>query len=426
MAKPNSVIKITTSWNNRTYTTRSDSDGTWRIKVSTPQAGGPYNLVISDGKPLTLRNVLIGEVWICSGQSNMFMPLSGFRNQPVIGSIEYIVTSTNPEIRLITVPPKASLAHENDFDGRWEECNPETVSSFSATAYFFGRMLNQVLKVPVGLIQTSWGGTRIEPWLSADGAARFDWLKVPEETFKKEEISKDLPTVIFNAMINPLAGYGIRGVIWYQGEANRNEPERYKDLLAELVHDWRQQWNIGDFPFYYSQIAPYNYGSNVSSAYIREAQLQASEVIPNSGMASLIDAGEENCIHPSNKKVTGDRLAFLALSRTYGIGGFPCEGPVLKEMTVNNNIVTLSFSNAPNGLTSYGKELSCFEVAGENRKFYPAIAYITGKGLALFSPSVNKPVAVRYAFRDYVMGDLYNTEGIPASSFRTDSWEQGR
>ncbi|TFH50396.1 MAG: sialate O-acetylesterase [Bacteroidia bacterium] len=426
MAKPGSTVKITTSWNNRAYTTRSGSDGGWRIKVSTPQAGGPYKIVISDGKPLTLSNVLIGEVWICSGQSNMYMPLRGFKNQPVTGSVEYIVTAANPEIRLITVPPKASLALESDFDGKWEECNPESVSSFSATAYFFGRMLNQVLKVPIGLIQTSWGGTRIEPWLSADGASGFDWLTVPSESAKSEEVSRDMPTVIFNAMINPLAGYGIRGVIWYQGEANRNEPERYKDLLAELVHDWRQKWNNGEFPFYYAQIAPYNYGSNVNSAYLREAQLQASEVIPNSGMASLIDAGEENCIHPSNKKVAGDRLALLALSKTYGIGGFPCEGPVLKEMAVNDNIVTLSFNNASNGLTSYGKELSCFEVAGENRRFYPAIAYITGKGVSLFSPSVNKPVAIRYAFRDFVTGDLYNTEGLPASSFRTDSWEQDR
>jgi sialate O-acetylesterase len=422
LAKPNSAVKITTSWNNRTYTTRSGSDGGWRIKVSTPQAGGPYSILISDGKPLILNNVLIGEVWICSGQSNMFMPLRGFKNQPVIGSLEYIVTSANHEIRLVTVPPKASLTRQGDFDGKWEECNPESVSSFSATAYFFGRMLNQVLKVPVGLIQTSWGGTRIEPWLSADGASSFDWLTVPSESSISEEVSRDLPTVIFNAMINPLAGYGIRGVIWYQGEANRNEPEKYKDLLAELAHDWRQKWNIGEFPFYYAQIAPYNYGSNVNSAYLREAQLQASEIIPNSGMASLTDAGEENCIHPSNKKVAGDRLAFLALSKTYGKGGFPCEGPVLKEMTVKDNLVTLTFNNAPNGLTSYGKELSCFEVAGENRKFYPAIAYITGKGVSLFSPSVNNPVAVRYAFRDFVIGDLYNTEGMPASSFRTDNW----
>jgi sialate O-acetylesterase len=423
-AKPNSEVKITTSWNERTYSTRSGSDGSWKIKVSTPEAGGPFTIAICDGKPLTLRNVLIGEVWICSGQSNMFMPLSGFKNQPVIGSVDYIVTSANPEKRLITVPPKASLTCEDDFDGKWEECKPECVSSFSATAYFFGKMLNQVLRVPVGLIQTSWGGTRIEPWLSADGASGFDWLILPAESSKSEGISKNLPTVIFNAMINPLAGYGIRGVIWYQGEANRNEPERYKDLLVELVHDWRQKWNIGDFPFYYAQIAPYNYVSNLSSAYLREAQLHASEVISNSGMASLIDAGEENCIHPSNKKVAGDRLAYLALSKTYGIKGFPCEGPALKEMTVNDNIVNLSFSNAPNGLTSYGKELSCFEVAGENRKFYPAIAYITAKGVSLFSPSVNKPVAVRYAFRDFVRGDLYNTEGLPALSFRTDNWEQ--
>jgi len=425
-AAPNTAVRIKTSWNNKTYSARSGSDGSWMIKVSTPQAGGPFNLTISDGKPLVLRNVLIGEVWVCSGQSNMFMPLSGFKNQPVLGSLEFIVTSANPQIRLITVPLKASLTPENDFEGKWEECNPETVNSFSATAYFFGRMLNQVLGVPIGLIQTSWGGTRIEPWLSEDGACKFNWIKVPGELPPGSKISKDLPTVIFNAMINPLVDYGIKGVIWYQGEANRNEPGRYRDLLPALVNDWRTKWNIGEFPFYYAQIAPFNYGSNVNSAYLREAQLLASEVIPNSGIVSLIDAGEENCIHPSNKKVAGDRLAYLALSKTYGIIGFPCEGPVLKEMTIDDNIVSLTFSNATNGLTSYGKELSCFEVAGENRRFYPAIAYITGTGVSLFSPSVNKPVAVRYAFKDYVRGDLYNTEGLPASSFRTDDWEQSK
>jgi sialate O-acetylesterase len=425
-ASPNNTIRINTSWNNKTYSARSGSDGSWMIKVSTPQAGGPFELTISDDKPLVLRNVLIGEVWVCSGQSNMFMPLSGFKNQPVQGSLESIVTSANPQIRLITVPPKASLTPENDFEGKWEECNPESVSSFSATAYFFGRILNQVLDVPIGLIQTSWGGTRIEPWLSEDEACKFNWINIPAELPSGSKITKDLPTVIFNAMINPLAGYGIKGAIWYQGEANRNEPERYKDLLSALVNDWRTKWNIGELPFYYAQIAPFNYGSGVNSAYLREAQLAAAEVIPNSGMASLIDIGEENCIHPSNKKVAGERLAYLALSKTYGIKGFACEGPVFREMTIEDNMVKLTFSKAPNGLTSYGRELSCFEVAGENKRFYSAIAYITGTGVSLFSPSVNKPVAVRYAFKDYVRGDLYNTEGLPASSFRTDDWEQSK
>lgn len=425
-ASPNTIVEITASWDNGKYSARSGKDGRWRIKVSTPQAGGPFSLVISDGKPLTLNNVMIGEVWICSGQSNMFMPLRGFKNQPVAGSVGYIVASSNPSIRLITVPIKASLDSEDDFDGRWEECNPESVSSFSATAYFFGRLLNQVLGVPVGLVQTSWGGTRIEPWMSEEGAGTFDWITIPARDTDKDKISKDLPTVIYNAMINPLAGYGMKGVIWYQGEANRNEPERYRDLLPAMVTDWRKKWNIGEFPFYYAQIAPFNYGSDVNSAYLREAQLAAADLIPESGMASLIDVGEENCIHPSDKKSAGERLAYLALARTYGLKGFACEGPVMKEMTVEKNIVSLTFHNAPNGLTSYGRELSCFEVAGENRRFYPAIAYITSTGVSLFSPSVQKPVAVRYAFKDYVKGDLYSTEGLPASSFRTDSWERTR
>lgn len=421
-AAPNTAIRIKTSWNNKTYSARSGSDGSWMIKVSTPQAGGPFNLTISDGKPLVLRNVLIGEVWVCSGQSNMFMPLSGFKNQPVLRSLEYIVSSANPQIRLITVPPKASLTPENDFEGKWEECNPESVNSFSATAYFFGRMLNQVLGVPIGLIHTSWGGTRIEPWMSRNGVSAFNWITTPSSDVRIDNKFKDHPTVIYNAMIKPLTGFGIRGVIWYQGEANRGEPERYRELLPGLVADWRSEWGSGDFPFYYVQIAPYNYGKGLNSAYIREAQLQASSVISNSGMVSLMDAGEEKCIHPANKKVAGDRLAYMALSKTYGIEGFPCEGPTLKEMKVSGTEIKLTFNNAPNGLTSFGRDLKCFEVAGPDKIFFPAQAVITPTGITLSSSSVNEPVAVRYAFMDFVAGDLFNTEGLPASSFRTDTW----
>lgn len=421
-AAVNATVKINTSWNGKSYSARAGADGRWKIKVATPSAGGPYEITVSDGTALRLRNVMIGEVWVCSGQSNMEMPMKGFVNQPVLGSNEAIATSANPDIRLFTVKKATSLVPLENFEGSWKTCQPENVSEFSATAYYFGLMLHKALGVPIGLVNTSWGGTRIEPWISEAGISKFEFLKLPDKN-QQGTLSQQTPTVLFNAMINPMAGYGIRGAIWYQGEANRNEPDKYEKLLPGLVDNWRSLWGIGEFPFYFVQIAPFDYGpTGLNSAYLREAQLKASTAIPGIGMACIMDIGEKNNIHPADKKAGGDRLAYLALSNAYGLKGFASSGPVLKEMTVNGQLVKLTFNNAPNGLTSFGKPLSCFEVAGGNKRFYPATAFIIGNGITLFCPQVTEPVAVRYAFSDFVTGDLFNTEGIPASSFRTDTW----
>ena len=422
---PGANVSVKTSWNGKSYSARADKEGNWKLKVATPLAGGPYNITISDGKPVTLKNVMIGEVWVCSGQSNMEMPMKGYRNQPVTGSNESIATSSNNEIRFITVPHATSLTPVDDFNGTWKLCEPENVAEFSATAYYFGLMLNKVLNVPVGLINTSWGGTRIEPWISEAGFRNFDWVKLPDKNVPQVKLSQQTPTVLFNAMVNPIAGYGIRGAIWYQGEANRNEYNQYRELMPGIADNWRSEWGIGDFPFYYVQIAPYDYGqAGSNSAFLREAQLKAATEGKNMGMACIMETGEKDCIHPANKKAAGERLAYIALVKTYDKKGFACEGPVLKEMKVEGALVKLTFDNAVNGLTSFGKHLSCFEVAGANKRFYPAEAFITGTGITLFSPLVNEPVAVRYAFRDFIVGDLFNTEGIPASSFRTDDWDQ--
>jgi sialate O-acetylesterase len=422
-ASKNSTVRVTTGWNKKTYSVKSGADGKWKLKVSTPLAGGPFEITISDGTTLRLKNVLIGEVWVCSGQSNMEMPMKGYMNQPITGSNEAIATSSDQDIRLFTVKKASTLQPMGDFTGNWKECGTESVSEFSATAYFFGLMLNKALKVPIGLINTSWGGTRIEPWISEEGFKKFDFVTLPDKN-QQGTLSPQTPTVLYNAMINPMAGYGIRGAIWYQGESNRNEADKYVRLLPGLIENWRSVWGLGDFPFYYVQIAPFDYGpTGLSSAYLREAQLKAANAIPNTGMASIMDIGEKDCIHPANKKAGSDRLAFLALANTYGKAGFASSGPVLKEMTVAGSLVKLTFNNAINGLTSFGQELSCFEVAGASKRFYPAKAFIIGNGITLFCPSVAEPVAVRYAFKDFIVGDLFNTEGLPASSFRTDSWE---
>ncbi|MCB0668853.1 MAG: sialate O-acetylesterase [Saprospiraceae bacterium] len=422
-ATANKKVTLTTSWDKMSYDTRSDADGKWKIKVKTPVAGGPFKMTISDGKEMTLSDVLIGEVWICSGQSNMQMPMKGYINQPILGSNEAVATSRNPRIRLFTVEREKSLTARTDFSGAWEECLPENVIDFSAAAYFFGRMINKALDVPVGLVCSSWGGTRIEPWISENGLGSYDWVSLPDKNMN-DEFSQQTPTVLYNAMIAPMVGYGIRGALWYQGESNRSEPREYEKLMEGLINNWRKEWDQGDFPFYYCQIAPFDYGHNkLSSAYLREAQLKAAMQVPGAGMASLMDVGEKDNIHPADKEAAGERLAYLALANTYGQKGIEYSGPVLKEMTVEGPLVKLTFDHAQNGLTTFGKELTSFQVAGENKRFFPANAFITREGITLISERVPSPVAVRYAFEDYIIGELYNTEGLPASSFRTDDWE---
>lgn len=422
-ATANKKVSLNTSWDNKSYDSRSDDAGAWKIRVKTPSAGGPFRITISDGSELVLTDVLIGEVWICSGQSNMQMPMRGYINQPILGSNEAVATSANKNIRLFTVERDKSLSVKSDFTGEWQECVPENVIDFSAAAYFFGKMINDALDVPIGLVCSSWGGTRIEPWISESGLTGYNWVNLPDKNMS-EEFSQQTPTVLYNAMIAPMVGYSIRGALWYQGESNRSEPKEYEQLMEGLINNWRKEWDQGDFPFYYCQIAPFDYGPNgVNSAYLREAQLKASMKVEGAGMACLMDAGEKDNIHPADKEAAGERLAYLALARTYGQKGIAYSGPVLKEMMIEGPLVRLTFDHAENGLTTFGKELTGFRVAGENKRFFPARAFITREGITLISDRVAQPVAVRYAFEDFIVGELYNTEGLPASSFRTDDWE---
>ncbi len=422
-ASPSRKVELVTSWNDANYSARSDEEGNWKIMVQTPEAGGPYAIRITEGSTLTLNNVLIGEVWVCSGQSNMQMTMRGYFNQPIFGANRDIAIGKNENIRLFTVSRNKSLQVKDDFEGEWKECTPENLLDFSATAYYFGRMINEALDVPVALIASSWGGTRIEPWMSESGIHNFDWVELPDQT-SSEEFSQQEPTVLFNAMIHPMVGYGLRGALWYQGESNRNQPQEYEKLMSGLIKNWRAEWGIGDFPFYYCQIAPFEYGpGGLNSAYLREAQLNASMATENAGMASLMDVGEEYNIHPGDKKAAGERLAYLALAQTYGQKGITWSGPVFKDMTVEGRMIHLTFDHAENGLTTFGKELTNFKVAGENQRFYDAQAFITRQGITVFSEKVAEPVAVRYAFENWVVGELYNIEGLPASSFRTDDWE---
>jgi sialate O-acetylesterase len=417
---PGAKVKLISSWNKKKYQAFVDNSGIWVLEISTPVAGGPYEIVMNDGEELILHNILIGEVWVCSGQSNMEMPLRG-NSSPVLNANDIILNAENPSIRLFKVGRATSLNSQLNCKGTWQECTPQTAREFSAVAYQFGEMLQKKLNVPVGLIMSAVGGTMIESWMSSNSLQAFPEVKVPKSLDTLKAPHKE-PTALYNAMIAPLTKFAIRGVIWFQGESNRHEPMLYGKLFPVLVADWRKQWNIGDFPFYYVQIAPFGSTDKTRSGpLLREAQLNAMSIIPNCGMASAMDVGMEKDIHFMDKTTPARRLAYWALAQTYGIKGIGFQGPMYKSMKTDENRAIVSFDFAPY-LTSYRKPLSLFEVAGEDKIFHPAKAEINANQVIVQSKEVAHPVAVRYAFKEWVVGELYNNDGLPASSFRTDNW----
>lgn len=421
-AKAGSTVAVKAEWIGNTEKTVTEKDGKWKLELQTNEAGGPYQLEVSSDTTYLLKDIMIGEVWVCSGQSNMQMPFRGYNSQPVIGSNDYIAHGHTNNIRLFTVKRKLSVTPLDDCEGKWSVSNPEDVANFSAVAYVFGKYIQEVLDVPVGLIHASWGGTPVEAWTDAENLLsafkEFDLtiLNTPDKVKSKT------PTVLFNGMIHPIVNYSIRGVIWYQGEANRKKPEQYTKLFPAMIKNWRQQWGKPELPLYFVQIAPFKYDSTVNSAYLREAQLKTTQSVANTGMAVTMDIGELNCIHPAEKITVGKRLAYQALAKTYGLKGLKSDGPVFREMKVEGNTVTLFFDFAEVGLSSFGKPLTGFSIAGTNRIFHPASAQIKGKTLIISSKKVLAPVAVRYCWENFAVGSLYNTAGLPASSFRTDDW----
>ncbi len=428
-AKVGSTVTITTSWNKAKYSVKADAAGKWKTKISTAAAGGPYSMTVSDGTPVTIKNILLGEVWLCSGQSNMEMPMKGYRDQPIFGGNDAIFHSTNDQIRLYTVPRSVQrIPQDTTKASTWKTAEPEAVSNFSATAYYFAKILQERLKVPVAVINISYGGSPVEAFMDAETLNAFPEIQVPSAT-DTARLNNRNATVLYNGMLGSFLGYTIKGCLWYQGESNNDRPKQYETLFPAFVKQIREQSGQGDFPFYFCQIAPYNYYNyaavnavNNNSAYLRDAQRKAVAKIPNSGMAVLMDIGEEFNIHPGDKATGSKRLAYMALAKTYGLKGFGSESPAYESMTVSGNTITIKFSGAPNGLTSYGKALQYFEVAGANKIFRPAKALISGGTIIVSSPDVKEPVAVRYAFKDFVVGDLFSTEGFPVSSFRSDDW----
>jgi sialate O-acetylesterase len=421
-AQPGRTVTVTTSWNKKKYTATAASDGKWKLKVATPAAGGPYEVSLSDGTPLILKNVLIGEVWLCSGQSNMDMPMKGFKDQPILGSNDAIFASTNEQLRMFHLPRSVNAQPLDTCKAsKWNAANPATVANFSAAAYYFGRILQERLKVPVGLVCITYGGSPAEAFMRAEALQAFPEIKI--QTTDTPKLTNKNATTLYNGMLHPFIGYTIKGSLWYQGESNYDRPDQYEKLFPAMVKSWREEFAQGDFPFYYVQIAPYNYGQLPhNSAYLRDAQRKASHVIPNNGMIVLMDAGEERSIHPADKSVVGKRLAYLALAKTYQQQGFGYASPDYDSLKIVGSVATIKFKDAVNGLTAFGQSLQQFEIAGADKKFYPAKAVIKAGTVQVSAAEVPAPVAVRYAFKDFVKGDLFSTEGFPVSSFRTDDW----
>lgn len=468
-AEPNFYVTIEPSWKNAvTVTVKADANGKWKTSILTPAAGGPYTITFSENKEnlsssdrtkktiekktnkvansvkktindvtgtsiplintddnsLTLSNILVGEVWICAGQSNMEMPMKGFKNQPVENAVEDILHCKDKNLRLFTIKRVSSFTPKDDVTGNWNECEPQSLREFSATAYYFGKELRQMLDVPVGLVVAAWGGSACEAWMTAEWLQAFPDAKIPQSEADVKSKNRT-PTVLYNGMLHPIVGYTMRGCIWYQGEDNVPRYQTYTNMMSEMVYGWREKWQQGSFPFYYCQIAPYDYtlvNMKPNSALLREQQSKAELMIPNSGMAVLMDCGMETGIHPRKKNLAGMRLALLALDNTYGIKGLTSKSAYYKDMTVSNDTCTISFERAD--MWIYGEKgyySECFEMAGPDKVFHPAKAEIQRSKVIVTCPEVKNPRAVRYAFKDWVHGDLYS-DGIPVSSFRTDNW----
>jgi sialate O-acetylesterase len=443
----------------------ANADGTWKVQVSKLPAGGPYELTIKGNNTVTIKDVLVGEVWVCSGQSNMEWPLNRtFEREKAIEA------ANHPMVRLFTVQkttatsPQATVpVNSRTGAGMWQECKPETVPTFSAVAYYFGRDLQKALGVPVGLIHTSWGGTPAQAWTSKESLNAVPELKyyhekaVPQYEYdlaryelgkaqhkvalakakldgqpepkappmlrqpQPPDRSPNGPSTLYNGMITPILNYPIKGAIWYQGESNAGKAYEYRTLFATMIKDWRARWNLGDFPFLCVQLAPFNAGPANTWPELREAQLLAAQTLPNVGMAVITDVGDKNDIHPQKKEPVGGRLALLARKIAYG-EKIVAMGPLYKSMKVEGNRAVLSFDNVGTGLEARDGKLTGFEIAGGDKQFHPAEAEIRGDTVVVHSDKVESPVAVRFGWQNCPEVNFWNKDGLPATPFRTDDW----
>jgi sialate O-acetylesterase len=456
-------ITVSGSWSKDVVSTTAGKDGRWTVKLKSPKAGGTYELKIQGSNQLVFKNVMAGEVWVCGGQSNMSFELSRCSN-----AASEIAKAANPKIRLfkvispVSVLGQASDQRQTNCEGQWQECTPETAAKFSGVSYFFGRELTKALNIPVGLVQVSVGGTAASSWMSQEtlksdpafepilkthtdlvagypqakqaydeklkayddrqAKAKADGSEIKEESPKAplEPYHFKRPSALYNRYVAPIQPYGIRGVIWYQGESDAGRWMMYRKLFPALIRNWRQDWGQGDFPFLFVQYAGFDDKKANKWPLLRESQAMALSV-PNTAMATAIDVGEPNNIHPPRKQEVGDRLALVARAKVYG-EKIEYSGPIFKRMEIKDREAVIEFTHIGSGLEMRGTKLTGFQISGQDKHFVNADARLDKQNVIVSSPDVVNPVAVRYAWHRYPQCSLYNKEGLPAPPFRTDDW----
>ncbi len=421
-AQSGNTVKIVCSWNpTDTVKTEPGKDWKWETTVKTPKAGGPYTITfISSTQKVVIEDILIGEVWLCSGQSNMEYAFN-WESKPLDVGDE-VAKSANNQLRFFQLAHTYNYFPKENSDGEWKISSPETTPSMSVVGYFFGKKLNETMKVPVGMIASYWGGTNVQSWTPSEVYTKNTELKTLAEDTKPVNWAPTAPAVIYNSMLYPLTNYRIAGAIWYQGEGNTGEPQNYGKLFEGLITGWRKAFN-SEFPFYFVQIAPWNGYWKNSAAYLREQQ-QTALALPKTGMISVGDLVDDiKDIHPRIKKEVGMRLVNLALAEQYGITGLNPYSPIFQSFTVKKDKINIKIKSIGK-LTSKVKSPANFQISGIDNQFYPAIAKVEKDGtITVSSKSVKVPAAVRYCFTNDAMPDLFDVNGLPLVPFRTDKIE---
>lgn len=448
-------ITVAAGWNKRPVAVVADNNGKWSVQIKTIKAGGPYNIIFTASNSITVNNVLLGEVWLASGQSNMefFMvkALGGYTG--VINYEEEIKAADYPLIRMIDVANKVSDEPQDDFTGKWKICSPQTADTFSAVAYYFARAVHTATGYPIGIINATWGGTPAESWtrkeiLENDSSfsimldrykkqcdeypAAFEKFKMELDKWKADTSktkgaaprepmgprNSNSPYKLYNGMIAPVLAYTIKGVIWYQGEGNAGRAAQYRRLFPAMIENWRNDFSNEKMPFYFVQISPHR----SQNPEIRDAQLYTFRTVPYTGMVVTTDNGDSLNIHPRNKKLVGERLSLWALKNDYGKKDIVASGPLYKSMKIEGSKIRIRFDDA-NGLQAKDGDLKEFTIAGADGNFFAAKAIIENNTVVVWSDAVEKPVAVRFAWLNVPFPNLYNKAELPASPFRTDSWK---
>ncbi len=420
--------QVTVSFGETTVKATADDEGSWMVTLPAMKAGGPFEMKVSGSSEVVLDDILMGDVWVCSGQSNMEWPVQASNDAK-----QEIANANHPNIRHIKVDRIPADSPQSDWkSGNWEVCSPQTAGSFTAVGYYFGRQLQAELNVPIGLVGTNWGGTRIEPWTPPVGfksvaalASISDNLDNFPSKNENGAINHQTPLALYNSMIHPMIKMPIKGAIWYQGESNNGEGMLYRDKMEALISGWRKVWNQPEMPFYFVQLAPYRYGGDETRlAEIWEAQTAVLKM-PNTGMAITVDIGNVKDIHPRNKQDVGKRLALWAL-KDYGKKELVYSGPIYEAAKTSGNKMEISFQFGAGLATSDGSAVSDLLIAGADKQFFNAMSKIEGDKLVVWNESVAAPVAVRYAFDGRSEPNLVGSTKLPASPFRTDSWKDAK